>query len=487
MIRSLQVADHCIGCGTCEKICPSNFRVQGKAKVISTDFSHEKEILEAERNCPVMAIAAESTEIKEEKKYPLSLAQKTFLTADVVELVFEAPELSFVPGQFVTIFFSDHQGAFSRSYSIVRLREKMLVLCVKFQKDGRGAEYFRNMQKGDRLECSDAKGTFQLQHTQSEKVFVATGTGIAPLVAMMESCPEEIQKTVIFGVRSEEDIFYSDLLVRFPNTKVLLPLSNPPENWKGKKGRVTEYLSEIAPTSEVYICGNSAMISSVLQVLHNVGHPKNLIFHESFVATGEAIPKQGQKLPLILTILPWMQKTLLLVALCVPLVWFFPAKWNLLWDISWWSVVILMLLRPLSEVFPKLVFLKHLIPLRKGLGILSASVVTVTAIYTYVPHLDLFFSTYFSLYYWSISNYNFFAHLGELTGIVLLLTSNVWSQKVLGRSWKKIQRLSYVYFITGGIYEYHLGKPFVLSSMIIVGIIWGIAQCAKWKPLFQKI
>jgi ferredoxin-NADP reductase len=37
-----------------------------------------------------------------------------------------------------------------------------------------------------------------LQNTQKPKVFIATGTGLAPMIAMLEHTPEEIQKTLIF-------------------------------------------------------------------------------------------------------------------------------------------------------------------------------------------------------------------------------------------------------------------------------------------------
>jgi ferredoxin-NADP reductase len=37
-----------------------------------------------------------------------------------------------------------------------------------------------------------------LQDTQHPKVFIATGTGLAPMIAMLENTPDEVQKTLIF-------------------------------------------------------------------------------------------------------------------------------------------------------------------------------------------------------------------------------------------------------------------------------------------------
>lgn len=55
----------CIGCGSCEAICPEHFELQpdGKAKVIKQYCEEDKDkIEEAKSSCPV-----ESIEIVEEK------------------------------------------------------------------------------------------------------------------------------------------------------------------------------------------------------------------------------------------------------------------------------------------------------------------------------------------------------------------------------------------------------------------------------------
>ena len=52
----------CIGCGTCESICPEVFKVgdDGKAEVLSADYDALAEkINEAKEACPVQAISVE--------------------------------------------------------------------------------------------------------------------------------------------------------------------------------------------------------------------------------------------------------------------------------------------------------------------------------------------------------------------------------------------------------------------------------------------
>lgn len=158
-----------------------------------------------------------------------------------------------------------------------------------------------------------------------------------------------------------------------------------------------------------------------------------------------------------------------LMSISVPLlVIFVPSSFGMLWDVTLYAVFILMCIRPLHDLFPKVGFIR-LMPLRKNLGILSSIIVVSFGLLHYIPLGMDFFPTYFSLSYWSFSGNLFWAHLGELTGFILLLTSNMFSMRLLKRNWKRIQRLSYVYFLSGSIYVFaSFHKVFGLIAIIIV-------------------
>ena len=141
---------------------------------------------------------------------------------------------------------------------------------------------------------------------------------------------------------------------------------------------------------------------------------------------------------------------------------------NVFWDISLYTVFILMCIRPLNDLFPSLQMYKFM-PLRKHLGILSSIIVVTFAVIHYVSIWDTFLVEYFSVAYWSFSNGLFFAHMGELTGLILLLTSNMFSMKLLKQNWKKVQKLSYVYFFSGALYVFMaFGKVFGFIAILIV-------------------
>ena len=137
-----------------------------------------------------------------------------------------------------------------------------------------------------------------------------------------------------------------------------------------------------------------------------------------------------------------------------------------IWFVSLFAVFILMILKPLDILFPHL-HIHTIMPLRKELGILSAVIVIAFAILRFTKiGIVMSLTTYFSP-----SNFMgvlFFAHLGELLAVVLVSTSNSFAKKTLGVYWFKIQKLSYLYFLSGAIYVYFgLGKLYGLLFLVV--------------------
>lgn len=156
--------------------------------------------------------------------------------------------------------------------------------------------------------------------------------------------------------------------------------------------------------------------------------------------------------------------------------WFF-------WDLSLLSVFILMLIRPANDLFPKLKLGKY-IPLRKELGILSSVIIVSFAISEYIfPEFTLF-RDLFSLSSWTLEGNSLWARITEITAIILLLTSNKFSMKLLKKNWKRIQKLSYLYFFSGAWYVFaQLNK---IVALIYIIIVFEITLAAYMKKKIEK-
>lgn len=155
--------------------------------------------------------------------------------------------------------------------------------------------WFNHAKSNDLLRLNGPLGTFFLRECANNDVFfLATGTGIAPVKAMLESLtqlPDEQQPksiTVLWGGRKPED-FYIDIAA-IPGKRRFIPvISRPNEDWTGAIGYVQDVLLSIAPdlsNAAVYACGSDNMIHSAKQVLSNAGLPLARFYSDAFVSSG---------------------------------------------------------------------------------------------------------------------------------------------------------------------------------------------------------
>ena len=210
------------------------------------------------------------------------------LTTDVRELTLELvdpPTLAFLPGQSIAVTIPD--GGFGpsslRYYSLASLPSSSHhpVLLLNAGDHGKGAAFLLKHSVGEELHFSGPFGSFHLQHDpERDLLFVGTGTGIAPLWSMIASLLEHScsqPMTLLWGLRSEPDIYYLKELQwwadRHSNFSFILTLSQPGQNWRGKKGRVTHLLQEFPQVGHLaaYVCGNRKMVAEVSDLLRHKG------------------------------------------------------------------------------------------------------------------------------------------------------------------------------------------------------------------------
>ncbi len=143
-----------------------------------------------------------------------------------------------------------------------------------------------------------------------------------------------------------------------------------------------------------------------------------------------------------------------------------------LYTISHVSIFFVMAIRPLADIFLDIRFLRPLVILRKGVGVLSASIVVSIMLSKIIIDPVAFFSALGTFTYWSLTNLALLTHLADITAVLLLITSNHYSKRILGLWWKRVQRLSYVYFYASGVYVLViLGETTMYYSLGMVSIL----------------
>lgn len=221
-------------------------------------------------------------------------------THNVRELVLKTEEPSsfkYKAGQFVMLHVPvEGSKPALRAYSIAsdeRVTEGFRLL-FKFVDNGLASTYVWALKGGESLKFTGPFGKVFFQEPPTEQVvFLNTGTGVSQhlsyLVSKKETHPE-IQYRMLFGVRSEKDIYLKEeldaLAAEFPNFKYEFVLSRPSEHWTGKKGYVQHFIKEFkyqtTPTT-FYLCGNGGMIKEVKhQLLEVDGFDKTRLWTEAF-------------------------------------------------------------------------------------------------------------------------------------------------------------------------------------------------------------
>lgn len=211
------------------------------------------------------------------------------LTHDVREIklrVADPPEIAFKAGQYIS--FEIHRDGLKfplmRPYSIASPpREKQEVtLVLNLVPEGPGSTFLFSLTEGQETQFKGPAGAFYLREDpMRDLLFVATGTGIAPFLAMIPTWLERRTTraaTLYWGVRSQRDLYYQDELAAlaraYPNFRFTTTLSRPEDGWKGEVGRVTRLVEERVISVNnlaVYLCGSEGMIKDVTQILNAKG------------------------------------------------------------------------------------------------------------------------------------------------------------------------------------------------------------------------
>lgn len=211
------------------------------------------------------------------------VARVANLTHDVRQIdvdLIDPPTMHFTAGQFVS--FSVHKEGLpfpvTRPYSIASppAQSASLELLLNLVPGGPGSTYLFSLRPGDEVRCSGPAGTFLLRDYPDRRLlFVATGTGIAPMRSMIRArLPSPTPVVLFWGLRSERDLYYqdefADLAARFPEFTYTTTLSRPTGQWAGEVGRVQHLVERHVGAVDdlaVYLCGNSGMIASVVALI----------------------------------------------------------------------------------------------------------------------------------------------------------------------------------------------------------------------------
>ncbi len=170
----------------------------------------------------------------------------------------------------------------TRAYSIASppRGDSRFDLCLNRVPGGMFSNYLSDLAPGATLDFTGPHGFFTVQSpVEHDLVFIATGTGIAPIRGMLADLFVRNLLTghetwLLFGVRYPETILYrkefEQLAAVQPNFHFVPTLSRPPAGWRGRTGYVQKQLREMFTGRKdfnAYLCGLKAMVDDVRKIL----------------------------------------------------------------------------------------------------------------------------------------------------------------------------------------------------------------------------
>ncbi len=265
-----------------------------KGKVLEGTVNHGKfqdsALTEAERAAgmtlfccakPESDVKLECREVNAVKDIPVKTmpcrVQKLIKMADdvmVLQLKLPANErLQFLAGQYIDILLKDHKP---RSFSLANAphNDEFLELHIRNIVGGEFTKHvFEVMKERDILRFKGPLGTFFLREDNDKPIiFVASGTGFAPIKAIIEHALYiGIKRPMHFywGARKRSDLYMLQVTKEWEQAGIkftpVLSDAIPDDNWTGRTGFVHQAVMEdYADLSghEVYACGAPIVVEA---------------------------------------------------------------------------------------------------------------------------------------------------------------------------------------------------------------------------------
>jgi CDP-4-dehydro-6-deoxyglucose reductase len=233
---------------------------------------------------------------------PARVDRLELLAPDVIRVELRLPPRSafrFLAGQYIDV---TSPAGVKRSYSIASAAiapDKVELQVRRVDQGQLSAYWFGEAKTNDLLRFNGPRGTFFLRPVAGlDLIFLATGTGIAPIRSMLmqlataAAADQPRSVALYWGGRHREDL-YLDPTVALEGLRYVPVLSRGDVEWTGAHGHVQDALAHdvahhAAPalaSAAVYACGSEAMIHGARRLLTDIGLPPKHFYFDAFVSS----------------------------------------------------------------------------------------------------------------------------------------------------------------------------------------------------------
>lgn len=289
-------------CGTCK--CRL---VSGKVKeltetgyLLSADEIDEGYIL-ACQSVPLsdVAIDLKVPDKRTSREWRGRVVSQERVTHDIVHLTVELDEpISYLAGQYAIL--SIEGLSVERSYSFASPCEgKTASFLIRKVPHGVFSTLVNDSDVvGRAIKLTGPHGDFWLREGIEPLLFVAGGSGLAPVLAILEEgarCGIQRDVILLFGARGQSDLYaleqFQSIERRWSGSFRFIPiLSSAPhdESWRGERGLVTDLIPGLVrPHTHAYLCGPPQMIDAAVDLLKEEGVEEQCIRFDRFTTQAD--------------------------------------------------------------------------------------------------------------------------------------------------------------------------------------------------------
>jgi ferredoxin-NADP reductase len=213
-------------------------------------------------------------------------------TSRIVRLDLGGAAFAFEAGQAALIGPADQEARIPYSIAsapIETLENGWLDFLIKVEPSGRWGHQFESVAPGMQLGIRGPFGsfTFPLQPTERHFLFIAGGTGIAPIRAMIRQAllrEQDGRMRLLYSAKTADDFAYlpelGEMASRHGLDLRLHVTREAPETWHGERGRIKA--SQLAPLIDdeatlCFVCGPEPMVADVPRALMDLGIDKSRV------------------------------------------------------------------------------------------------------------------------------------------------------------------------------------------------------------------
>jgi len=291
-------------CGTCvSTVVEGEFENEDPKGILSEDDKNSGKILTccAKALSDAVIQAEYFPELSGIKKIlsPAKVNSIKFPSEDVAVISLRLPgsvQFEYVEGQYVEL---SYQGI-KRSYSIANAssdRNNIELHIGKVEGGLLSSKVFSEFKDNHLVRIEGPCGSFYLRPGERGVIFLAGGTGFAPIKSIIESMIQknDLRPVYLYWGSRKKSGLYSNAPNSWSNryekiTYVPVISDEPPADWSGKTGLVHRaVLHDFCSLSEfdVYACGAEAMINAAKTDFLDAGLPMNRFYSDVFVSSAD--------------------------------------------------------------------------------------------------------------------------------------------------------------------------------------------------------